>query len=193
MVCVWNGRCGKPCALASLCLRKEVSASSARFSFRAISERDIPWASPATPASMLVSSNWIFMMNYGQLPPAHETGFRSVKSWESLGDVIVPGKALFVEQGPQQTQAAGAIAQASAQIAQPARHAVRRVTVEVDQSQTQSAHAGGLAAGAHPHESIEHGDQQSGCDHNQHHGPGGGERAAQQMEDRKEESAGDQN
>src|ERR1022692_3796149 len=101
MVSVWNGKCGKPCSFASLCLRNEASASSARFWCWPISEREIPLASPATPESMLVSSNLIFILNYRQLPPAYEAGFRSVKSGEGFGDVIVPGEAFLVQQGPQ--------------------------------------------------------------------------------------------
>src|ERR1035441_8227946 len=192
MVSVWNGKCGKPCSFASLCLRKEASASSARFSCWPISEREIPCASPATPASMLVSSNWIFILNYRPLPPPYETGFGSVKSGEGLGDVIVPGETFLVQQGPQQAQAAGTIAQASTHIAQPARRAVRRVAVEVDQGQAERAHAGSLAPGAHPHEAVEHGDQYGGGAHDEHHWFGGGERAAQKMEDCQKESAGDQ-
>src|ERR1035438_5478622 len=105
MVAVWNGRCGKPCSFASLRLRNDASAASARGWCWAISEREIPWASPATPASMLVSSNWIFILNYRQLPPVDEAGFRSVEGGESLGDMIVPSEALLVQQGPQQAEA----------------------------------------------------------------------------------------
>ena len=34
-------------------------------------------------------------------PPAYEAGFRSMKGGKGFGDVIVPGKAFLVEQGPQ--------------------------------------------------------------------------------------------
>ena len=106
--------------------------------------------------------------------------------------MIVPSQAFFVEQRPQQTQSASAVAQASAQVAQPTRRGIRRVAIEVDQGQAQRAHAGGLATGAHPHESIEHGDQHGRGGHNQDHRLAGGERAAHKIENAEKQSASDQ-
>src|SRR5580658_6648165 len=124
-----------------------------------------------------------------ELPPANEAGFRSVKSGEGFGDVIVPGEAFLIQQRPQQAEAAGAIAEARAHEAQPARNTVRRVAVEVDERQTESAHAGSPAAGAHPYESIEYADQYGGGAHDQDLGLAIGERAAQQIENCEKESA----